>query len=681
VTPDRDGANVAVWAPDAAAVELCLFGDEPGEERVALPYRDGGIWHAHVEGVGPGDRYGLRAYGEYDPHQGKRFNHHKLLIDPYARGLDAPVRFDPLMPGAAAGPGGELALEADGSAALDTRDSASVVPKGMVQGPAPGEDPAANRPHHAMADLVIYEAHVKGISAAHPDVPEELRGTYAGMAHPAVVNHLVGLGVTAVELLPIQAFLDDAHLVSAGLSNYWGYQPIAWCAPEPRYAHRDADAEVRHLVHTLHAAGIEVILDVVYNHSAEGDERGPMLGPRGLHNAGYYRLLDEGHHYINDTGTGNTLAVERPMVLRLVLDSLRHWVQRYGVDGFRFDLAAAVGRTRRGFNPHGAFFQAIRQDPVLAGVKLIAEPWDIGPGGYQLGHFPHPWSEWNDRFRDGVRRVWRGEPLGNMDFGSLLLGSSELFDHGGRGPTSSLNFITAHDGFTLADLVSYAGKHNEANGEENRDGHDENYSDNLGVEGPTDDPDILENRGRRARGLLAILLLAQGVPMLLGGDELGNSQGGNNNAYAQDNEIGWLDWAGADTELTDTVRRLIALRRSHPVLRQRVFLHGGERADGRRDVVWRRPDGVEPSAEDWHSPRSVAGSVQLLGAAGDPVGEELDDELVLLLAVGPDVAIALPEGAWRVELDTARPQLRDVVVTGEYEALGQSVVVLAPAAP
>ncbi|MFZ2509966.1 MAG: glycogen debranching protein GlgX, partial [Gordonia sp. (in: high G+C Gram-positive bacteria)] len=535
--------------------------------------------HAHIAGIAPGTRYGLRAHGPDDPGDGRPFNPAKLLVDPYARALDGPLRSDGLMSGFTTGP--------DGAQLIDRRDSAAVVPKGIVAASVPGPDPRANRPGHPLSELIIYEAHVKGISAAHPDVPPELRGTYAGMAHPAILQHLRALGVNAVELLPMQAFLDDQYVVDKGLTNYWGYQPIGWFAPDPRYAHTDARAEFRALVHTLHEAGIEVICDVVYNHSGEGDERGPTLSLRGLDNRTFYRLDQDGRRYVDDTGTGNTLAVDRPPVLQLVLDSLRYWATEFGVDGFRFDLATTLGRTDDGFTPDGRFFTAVQQDPVLAGVKLIAEPWDLGPGGYQLGHFPHPFSEWNDRFRDDIRRLWRGEvTLGDADLGSRLLGSASVFDHSARSATSSINFVTAHDGFTLADLVSYEHKHNAANGEDDRDGHNDNHSDNLGVEGPTDDPLIGQARDRRVRGMLATLLVAQGVPMLLAGDEIGNSQDGNNNAYAQDNPIGWIDWSAPDTELFDVVRRLIDLRRRLPVLRQRTFRHGRERADGHRDAVW-----------------------------------------------------------------------------------------------
>ncbi|MGO1629728.1 glycogen debranching protein GlgX [Microbacterium sp.] len=651
VTPGGDGANVAVWAPEAERVELCLFDESGHETRVALPYNDGGIWHARVGRIGHGARYGIRAAGP-PSHKSTAFNEHKLLIDPYARALDVPARWNARMAGVAVTPVGH-----DTTRARDVRDSAHVVPKGIVLADAPGPDPAANRPHHPTADLVIYEAHLKGLSAAHPDVPEHLRGTYAGAAHPVIVDHLVSLGVNAVEFLPLQAFFDDRAVVERGLTNYWGYQPIAWHAPEPRYASADADAELRKLVHTLHEAGIEVFVDVVYNHNGEGGEGGVTLSLRGLHETGYFRMHDGAH--VDDTGTGNTIAAERPMVLRLILDSMRHWATRYGIDGFRFDLAAAVGRRADGFDPEAAFFQAVRQDPTLAGLRLIAEPWDLGPGGYQLGAFWHPWSEWNDRFRDDVRRAWRGDPLAIAPLGKRVLGSADTFDHGRRAATASVNFVTAHDGFTLADVVSFAHKHNDANREHGRDGHNENFSDNLGAEGATHDAEILGARTQRLRAMLATLLTAQGVPMLLAGDELGNSQQGNNNAYAQDNPTGWVDWSGRDEELLGFVRHAIAARHRLPVLRQETFLHGRTRDDGRRDVEWLRPDGDPTQSADWEDEGFRTVTVVLRGAADDPRGACLAGAVAVVINTGDDADVHLPEpdsgGIWRVEFDSARP--------------------------
>lgn len=661
VTLEGGGANVAVWAPDATDVFLCVFDDDAAEERIRLPYREAGTWHALVAGIGVGTRYGLRASGPSDPDDAQAFDADKLLIDPYARAIDAPLAWHALMSDPA-------------------RDDAHVVPKGIASGTADGPDPAANRPGHELADLVVYEAHVKGLTAAHPLVPEELRGTYEGAAHPAIVEHLTSLGVSAVEFLPLQAFIDDRFLVERGLRNYWGYQPIAWHAPEPRYARADADAELRGMVHALHEAGIEVFIDVVYNHTGEGDAGGSTLSLRGLDNAGYYRTYGAGV-YVDDTGTGNTFASENPASLRLVLDSLRHWATRYGVDGFRFDLAATVGRGPGGFDPLAAFFQAIGQDPILGGLKLIAEPWDIGPGGYQLGAFPHPWSEWNDRFRDGVRRAWRGEQSGRADLGARLLGSSSLFEPSGRPATASVNFLTAHDGLTLADVVSYSRKHNEANLEDGRDGHDENLSDNMGVEGPTDDEAVLAARSRRVRAMLATLLVSQGTPMLLAGDEVGNSQGGNNNAYAQDNGIGWVDWSSPDGDLLAFVRRMTDVRRRLPILRQRSFRHGAQRADGRPDVSWRRADGAAAAEDDWHDPAFDTIVVEHRGAAGDARGEAMGGAVLLIIALGEDAEVTLPEAhdGWAVEVDSARPEtFRGPAgpVSGTYAALAQSVVVL-----
>lgn len=672
---DADGVNVAVYAPQATAVYFCVFGPDGqrGEQRLSLPYRRDGIWHAHFSGITAGTRYGLRADGPFEPERGLVFNVNKLLIDPYARALDHPVAHHELMIGSALGE--------DGQPVADPRDSASVVPRGIITGVPGGDDPSTNRPGHDFADLVIYEAHLKGISAAHPQVPQELRGTYAGMGHRAVIEHLQSLGVTAVELLPIQTFIDDEFLVAKGLRNYWGYQPVAWFAPDPRYALEDATSELRQLVHTLHEAGIEVIVDVVYNHNGEGNGQGPTLSLRGLDNNGYFRFTDDAQHlYINDSGTGNTLAVESPMVLRLVLDSLRYWAQTFGVDGFRFDLATAIARGPHGFDPRGSFLQAINQDPILSRLKLIAEPWDLGPGGYQMGQFPAPFAQWNDKFRDGVRRVWRGEPLGEANFGSLLLGSADFFDHSDRTTSAGINFITAHDGFTLCDTVSYEHKHNKANGEENRDGHNENLSDNFGVEGPTDDQEILDARKLRTRGMLATLLLAQGIPMLLAGDELGNSQQGNNNAFAQDNELGWIDWSDPDWELVTYVRRLIDLRGRLPLLRQPGFLHGQLRTDGFPDVRWLCPDGTAPTAEHWQDPEFRSLALQLRGVAQDPRGEALNGSVLIIFNLGEQCEFQLPslegEAQWRFEIDSADPQRSTGTVSGDYVAATHSVVVL-----
>ncbi|THD83185.1 glycogen debranching protein GlgX [Aliigemmobacter aestuarii] len=651
-TFDGEGTNFAVFSAHAEAMELCLFSADGRRELCRIPIRDrdGDVWHVHLGGVLPGQVYGFRAHGPYAPEGGHRFNPHKLLLDPYARRLTGRLKWsDALMGYKVGSPRADLSF--------DARDSAFAVPKAVVTAPAADwpDDPSPQRP---MAESVICEAHVKGMTATHPKVEPALRGTYLGLSSDAVLDHLVKLGVTAVELLPVQAFVDDRFLVMRGLSNYWGYQTIGFFAPEPRYMSRDAILEFRTMVRRFHAAGIEVILDVVYNHTGEGDELGPTLAFRGLDNRSYYRLRDGGRFYVNDTGTGNTLDLTHPMVLRMVMDSLRYWVETFHIDGFRFDLAPALAREAHGFDPAGGFLDALRQDPVLSRVKLIAEPWDIGPGGYQLGAFPHPFSEWNDRFRDGVRRFWRGDPGLATDLAKRLLGSAERFDHSGRAATASVNFVTAHDGFTLEDLVSYSVKRNLANGEENRDGHDDNHSDNLGVEGPTKDPAIRAARDLRKRNLLATLFLSQGVPMILAGDEIGNSQGGNNNAYAQDNQTGWVAWGDVDEGLARFVARLARLRAAHPVLRQRRFLHGRERpVDGLPDVIWRRSDGRVPGPEDWHDPAFRCLGVELRMAA-EGAGADAS-AIYAVFNAGPAQALTLPDtapGGWRLVLDTTRPE-------------------------
>jgi glycogen operon protein len=648
-----DGVNFAVFSAHAEMIELCLFTPDGRKETARLPIRDrdGDIWHIHVGGLTAGAVYGFRAHGPYAPEQGHRFNPHKLLLDPYARALEGRLKWSDSVMGYKVGsPKGDLSY--------DTRDSAFAVPKAIVVDPAFGwgnDTP----PRIPRAETVIYEAHLRGLTIRHPGVENGLRGTYLGLASDAVLDHLVRLGITTVELLPIHAFVDERFITSKGLRNYWGYNTLAFFAPEPRYMGRGGGLwEVQTMVRRLHSAGIEVILDVVMNHTAEGDEWGPTLSFRGLDNASYYRLTQGGRHYANDTGTGNTLNVTHPMVLRMVMDSLRYWVEQVHVDGFRFDLATVLGREAHGFDPQGGFFDAIRQDPVLSRVKLIAEPWDIGPGGYQLGAYPHPFLEWNDRFRDGVRRFWKGDAGLTRDLAARLLGSAEKFDHSGRAATSSVNYLTSHDGFTLQDLVSYTVKRNWANGEENRDGHSENHSDNLGHEGPSDDPAILAARAQRKRNLLATLFLAQGVPMLLAGDEFGQTQGGNNNAYAQDNETSWLDWANADAGLMAFATRLIGLRKALPVLRQRRFLHARARpADGVRDVIWRRPDGSEPGSHDWHDPafRCLCVELRMAAEGGDPSPQAV----FAVFNCGPEVPLTLPDSApgWELLLDTTRPDL------------------------
>lgn len=627
--PVGGGTNFAVYSAHAEKIELCLF-DGAREVRLALPERAGEIWHGFVTGVTPGTHYGYRAHGPWAPEIGHRFNPAKLLIDPYARALTAPLVWHPLMQGATA------------TGRPDRRDSAPVMPRGVV---CEIVKPHWERPARSWSHTFIYEAHLRGLTMLHPDVPEALRGTYEGMASPAILAHLKRLGVTALELLPVAAFLDDRFLVEKGLRNYWGYQPIGFLAPEPRYGTREG---FRAMVRAFHAAGIEVLLDVVFNHSGEGGGAGPTLSLRGLDNAAYYRLAEGGRTYVNDTGTGNTLDLANPLVLRLAMDSLRHWVEEMGVDGFRFDLAATLGRTSTGqFKPWSPLLSALRQDPVLGAVKLIAEPWDIGPGGYRLGDFPHPFVEWNDRFRDGLRQFWRGDAAQIAELARRVAGSAEIFDHRGRAATSSVNFLTAHDGFTLQDLVSFNEKRNEANGEQNRDGHNANYSQALANAAEKDS---------RKRAMLATLFLSQGVPMLLAGDEIGNGQAGNNNAYAQDNPLGWIDWPMADPALCAFVARLAKLRHDHPVLRQSRFLHAKTRdQDGMRDLVWRLPSGAEPASQDWHDANARCLCAEIRGAAEGPAGQVAHEAFFAIFNAGAQVAVHLPEGRWRQMLDTARP--------------------------
>jgi isoamylase len=654
--PDSRGTAFTVFSEHATRIEVCLF-DPSGHEtaRIALPERSGYLWHGHLAGIGPGQAYGLRAHGPYAPEAGHRFNPAKLLLDPAARRLSGRIGWHPSMLGYAT-EGGRPTL-----GTRCTLDSAPHMPKCIVEAPLP---PAPKGPRYPFSDTVVLEAHVRGLTRQMPGVPSP--GTVAALGSAPVLDHLARLGVTTLELLPVQAFVDDRFLVERGLVNSWGYQPIAWCAPEPRYLASGRPGEFRAMVEAAHARGIEVILDVVYNHTGEGDALGPTLSYRGLDNASYYRLSDGGRTYIDDTGCGNTLCLDHPMVLRLVLDSLRLWVTEYGVDGFRFDLATALGRRKaEGFDPNAPFLAAILQDPVLRTVKLIAEPWDLGPGGYQLGAFPHPFAEWNDRFRDGVRRFWRGDPGMAAEVATRLTGSAPQFDHSGREATASLNFVTAHDGFTLMDLVSYNQKHNEANGEDNRDGHATNWSANHGVEGPSTDPGVVEARTRTRRNLLATLLLSQGTPMLLAGDEIGNSQQGNNNAYCQDGPISWLDWDAADEDFLAFARRLIAFRKAHPVLRQRRFLHGepGAHPDGAPDLGWWHPSGRRMTAADWRDRnlRVVCAELRMAGkdghgdgdgdgdgvgdadgGAGGSEGRDDEDVLLVVLNAGEALHVTLP---------------------------------------
>ena len=652
-TPDAEGTNFALFSRNATAVELCLFDAEGREQRVPITEHAEFVWHCYLPGVRPGQRYGYRVHGPYEPEQGHRFNPHKLLLDPYAALIDGSIDpVDALFAYRLGDPAVDMSL--------DEHDSAAVLPKCVVVDPAfdwRGDRPPAT----SLADTLIYEAHVKGFTKLHPDVPEGLRGTYAGVATGPAIAHLRSLGITALELLPIHHHLTPRSLVDAGLTNYWGYNTVGFFAPDSRYAATDDPVrEVKEMVRALHAAGIEVILDVVYNHTGEGSEMGPTVVFRGIDNAAYYRLApDDPRHYMDYTGTGNTLDATEPRVLQLIMDSLRHWVTEYHVDGFRFDLASALARELHEVDRLGAFFDIIGQDPVIRRVKLIAEPWDLGEGGYQVGNFPPGWSEWNGRYRDTVRRFWHDDTGQAADLAFRLTGSSDLYADDGRRPHASINYITAHDGFTLRDLVSYEHKHNEANGEGNRDGTDDNASRNFGIEGPTSDPGVLEARARQQRSLLATLLLSQGVPMLLAGDEMGRSQGGNNNAYCQDNEISWIDWAAADAQLLAFVRGLVAVFGAHPVLHRRNFLIGRPVAGSSvKDLTWYAPDGSEMTDAAWSSARTLG-----LRLAGDAITETdahgapiVDDTLLLLLNASESrVSFALPAdhgGEWGLVFDT-----------------------------
>jgi isoamylase len=655
-TPDAKGVNFAIFSANATRVEVCLFDGDGLREtsRVRLPELTDEVWHGHIAGIPQGQLYGYRVHGPYAPQNGHRFNPHKLLLDPYAKALSGPMTWDDAHFGYQVG-------SSDGDLAPDERDSAPYMPKCRVvetseRWLASFPWKRERRPHTSWGNTIIYEAHVKGFTARHPRVPGHLRGTFAGLAHASAIEHLVKLGVTAVELLPVQAFVDDRYLLEKGLKNYWGYNTLCFFAPAYRYFSSGGDiSEFRRMVHRLHEAGIEVILDVVYNHTAEGNHLGPTLSYRGIDNANYYMLADDRRYYFDATGCGNTINQHHPRVLQMIMDSLRYWAVECHVDGFRFDLATSLGREHRAFDPNGAFFRAIRQDPVLSQVKLIAEPWDLGEEGYQLGAFPPGWAEWNGRYRDDVRSFWRGDDGALPAVARGLLASADLFDKRGRRPWSSVNFITAHDGFTLADLVSYNDKHNERNGENNGDGHDDNRSWNCGVEGPTDDLQLLELRGKLRRCLMATLLLSQGTPMVLMGDELGRSQGGNNNAYCQDNETSWLDWRAEDGKeaFHRFIAGLIALRQRYPLLwPQHGFLHG-ERAlrDGTRNVTWLRPDGQKMRSEDWEN--GIARCIGLMLAhAGQP--------LLLLLANAhhENLTFRLPSPKaaprWRLVVDTAR---------------------------
>ncbi len=656
----RGGVNFAVFSAHAEKIEVCIFSDNGKRElaRLALPERSGHVWHGFIPGLRPGAMYGLRAYGPYDPDRGHRFNPNKLLLDPYAKQISGNIRWtNALMGYRVGGPKSDLGF--------DPRDSAFAMPKCVIVDPGFDWDEDI-RPEVRLRDTVFYEGHVKGLTAEKPRVPRLERGKFAGVASDAMLEHYHKLGITALELLPVHAFLDDQFLVDKRLSNYWGYQTIGFFAPEPRYLGVHGIAEFQNMVRRLHSAGIEVILDVVYNHTGEGSELGPTLSFRGLDNKSYYRLLPEHQrYYVNDTGCGNTLNLSNPAVLHMALDSLRYWVEVMHIDGFRFDLAATLGREVNGFDPSGGFFDAILQDPVLNRVKLIAEPWDTGPGGYQLGAFPSPFAEWNDKARDDMRRYWRGDSGTTADFSSRLLGSARQFDHSGRKTTASVNFVTAHDGFTLEDLVSYSHKHNEANGENGDDGHNNNLSANMGIEGPTADAKIREARKRRKRNLLASLFLSQGTPLLLAGDEIGNTQDGNNNAYCQDNGIGWINWSRSDDSLFEFVCKLIAFRKNHPSVRQTHFLHGKPRkSDGLPDVEWRLPNGEAPKGENWGDQNWKTFGLVIRHSAEAVLGGERDDQVFMIFnSDGPAevvMPVTLPGKAWTLQIDT-----NDLKATGD----------------
>jgi isoamylase len=659
-TWDGLGVNFALFSAHATKVELCLFedGGRREVERIALPEYTDEIWHGYLPDARPGTVYGYRVHGPYDPAAGHRFNPNKLLLDPYARQMIGHIEWNPALFG--------YKLETGDDLTFDERDSAPYTMKASVIDTA--FTWGNGRRRIPWENTVIYETHVRGLSRRHPALSEGLRGTYAGLASAEITAYLTSLGVTTVELLPVHTFVDDKYLLDKGLRNYWGYNTIGFFAPARRYA-ANADfafAEFKEMAAHLHDAGLELILDVVYNHTAEGNERGPTLCFKGIDNASYYRLAPERRYYINDTGTGNTVNLSNSRVLQLVMDSLRYWANDMRVDGFRFDLATILGREPHGFEEDGRFLDACRQDPTLSQVKLIAEPWDIGPGGYQVGRFSPGWAEWNDRYRDTVRAYWRGDDGRLADLAARLTASADLFAKRGRKPWASINFVAAHDGFTLADLVSYNDKHNEANGEGNRDGHSHNLSANYGVEGPTDDPAIRATRLVQMRNMLATLLLSRGTPMLLAGDEFGRSQGGNNNTYCQDNEISWLDWQGIGPDgraQAEFVRKLLMIRRALPMLRRGRFMTGAyDEEIGVKDVTWLRPDGQEMKPDNWNDPHARSLGVLLDGRAQETGIRRVGDDTTLLIVLNAHTEVVpfiLPAAAggsrWVRLLDTHKP--------------------------
>jgi len=685
-TWDGEGVNFSLFSAHAEKVELCIFDDTGRHEiqRLNIRERTDSSWHAYLPEARPGLLYGYRVHGPYDPERGHRFNAHKLLIEPYAKHLQGPLVWSDAHFGYRTG-------HAKADLSFDRRDSAAGTPKCRVIDPAFtwGDDRPPRIPWH---HTVIYEAHVRGVSIRHPQVPPRLRGTYAGLASAPIVDHLVRLGVTAIELMPVHFFVDDRHLLEKGLRNYWGYSTLGFFAPEMRYSSTGRISEFKTMVKVLHSAGIEVLLDVVYNHTAEGNQLGPTLSFRGIDNASYYRLVaDNPRYYMDFTGTGNTLNLQHPNVLQMIMDSLRYWVTEMHVDGFRFDLASALARELYEVDRLGSFFDTIGQDPVLSQVKLIAEPWDVGSGGYQVGNFPPGWNEWNDKYRDALRGYWKGDGGLIGECARRITGSADLYEASGRKPHASINFITAHDGFTLQDLVSYNDKHNEANGEDNRDGHNENRSWNCGVEGPSDDAAVLALRRRQKRNLLASLLLSQGVPMILGGDELGRTQRGNNNAYCQDNEISWTDWNLDERrrEFLEFARRIVRLRRQHPVFSRRRFVRADTLTpEGLKEIIWLNPEGREMAASDWQQDFARCFGVYLAGAAierrrrrGEPIR---DSNFLLLLnayheAIPFRVAQILAGKSWTAVLDTALDdpfQARPLPVNDTYPLQGRSLALL-----
>jgi isoamylase len=658
-----EGTNFAIFSAHAERVELCLFDETSGEEveRITLPEYTNEIWHGFLPGVGPGTLYGYRVHGPYDPENGHRFNPNKLLLDPYARALHGEVEWSPAH-------FGYILNDEDKDLSFNADDSAKGTPKCIVVDPNAYDWKGDAKPRIPWAKTIFYETHLRGFTKRHPAIPENLRGTFDGMADKAIVDYIKSLGVTSVELLPIHAFPDDEHLMSKGLTNFWGYNTMAFFAPEQRYLGPGGLNGFRDMVRTFHDAGIEVILDVVYNHTAEGNELGPTLSFKGIDNFSYYRTMpDEPRYYINDTGTGNTVNTSHPRVLQMVLDSLRYWATDMHVDGFRFDLGTILGREPHGFDQRGGFFDAVGQDPVLSKVKLVGEPWDIGPGGYQVGGFPPGWAEWNDKYRDTVRDYWKGTEGVMQDLAARVTGSGDVYDIRGRRPWAGVNFITAHDGFTLNDTVSYNEKHNEANGEDNKDGHSDNRSFNYGAEGLTDDEGIIAVRERQKRNFLATLLLSHGTPMILAGDEFGRSQGGNNNGYCQDSDISWVDWEGigdSGNALMAFTRRLIEIRQSQPILRRESFRDG-------MSVTWFNPGGGEQTPEHWED--AGVKSIALRLSRDDLTGEgEWNDVIVAFNAFDGPVPFKLPERegrVWKAVIDTNAPDGEGFETPGGEEAV------------